>query len=198
LPDRLLNFRFWSNPDLLGKPIHYAEDEGEDYLPGDDDPVLRVDWEDIQAYCAWSRARLPTEAEWEYAARGSQARRFPWGDDPPNASYLNYGSRDSAQNDGWSYTAPVGSFREGASQIGCMDMAGNVGEMVQDRYAPLPEHGPLIDPVGPPSGELRVMRGGDWMESLDVLYMTTFRTGLELDEHLPNARYGFRIALDPR
>ncbi len=98
-------------------------------------PVVNVSWRDAAAYCKWAGLRLPTEAEWEKASRGTDGRKYPWGDSEPTGKECNYADAsidcawsDRDVNDGYEYTAPVGSFPQGASPYGCMDMAGNVWE----------------------------------------------------------------------
>jgi serine/threonine-protein kinase len=140
----------------------------------DDHPVVQVTWDDAVAYCAWAGGRLPTEAEWEYAARGPEARTFPWGDGF-DAARLNYCDRscfldwaDSEANDGFVLTAPTGSFPEGASWIGAVDMAGNVWEWTSDWYGEeYYELAPASNPTGPESGVQRVVRGGSWADTFD-------------------------------
>ncbi len=119
----------------------------------DAQPVL-VPWESARVYCEWARARLPTEAEWERAARGTDGRLWPWGDEF-DASRANL-ARDE---DGYLHTAPVGSFPAGESPYGALDMAGNAAEWVADWYdEAYYARSPAIDPAGPGSGERRVYR----------------------------------------
>jgi serine/threonine-protein kinase len=139
---------------------------------GDDHPVHTVSWSDAQAYCAWAGARLPTEAEWEYAARGTDGRRHPWGPEQADARRANLQGEDI-----YAYTSPVGSFPGGASPFGCLDMVGNVWEWVNDRFAAY-EATVAIDPTGPDAPndprtseapvvlDHRVNRGAAWNSPL--------------------------------
>ena len=132
-------------------------------------PVVWVTRDQAAGYCAWAGARLPTEAEWEYAARGPEGRVFPWGD-TFDGTRLNYcdvnclaGPNDPTVDDGYADTAPVASFPSGASWCGALDLAGNVREWVADWYGNYPG-GRQVNPTGPSSGESRIPRGGSWLD----------------------------------
>jgi len=128
-------------------------------------PATMVTHGDAASYCQWRGGRLPTEAEWEYAARGMKARRFPWGNvfDPyfANAGRFAIGVDPFEAKDGFLELAPVGSFVAGKTPEGLFDMAGNAEEWVGDWFAEYAQ-APSVDPTGPDSGDERVVRGGSY------------------------------------
>jgi formylglycine-generating enzyme required for sulfatase activity len=184
-------------------------------IPGHGEhPINCVTWEMADNYCKKHGRRLPTEAEWEFAARGSSQRKYPWGDEPPSAKYLNGCGKECKEwgeahdysrkttmfeeGDPFPATAPVGSFPAGASVHGVLDLAGNVWEWTADwfaSYAADPGN-PVKDPKGPPAGTQRVMRGGDFFGVDPTWARPAYRW--RDDPSTYNHAIGFRCAADPR
>jgi formylglycine-generating enzyme required for sulfatase activity/serine/threonine protein kinase len=177
-------------------------------------PINCVTWEMADVYCKSHKARLPTEAEWEFAARGSDGRPYPWGDAPPSARLLNACGTECAawaasanltalkpmydEDDHWATTAPVGSFPEGKSKFGVLDLAGNVWEWVSDWQGPYAAGDgvtPLVDPTGPATGTRKVIRGGAWNGSEPSWERPSFRYSKEPADR--NYAIGFRCASNP-
>lgn len=173
---------------------------GPDSSAMDDHPVVQVTWEDAAAYCEWAGGHLPTEAQWEMAARGTDLRLWPWGDtyDGNRGSFCDASCpvkrwNHDAYDDGYALTAPVGSFRGGASPYGALDMAGNVWEWVADWYDEnYYSDSPYENPTGPRFGTERTQRGGAWIDN-ESWVRTTVRhatpPGTRADD------LGFRCAL---
>ncbi len=164
-------------------------------------PVTHVTWEDARSYCGFLSGRLPTEAEWEYAARGPEGRRYPWGN-VYNAHVCNHGafSTDPTDvSDGHAGLAPVGSYPDGQTPLGLHDMAGNAAEWVAD-FFDLDEKGfsyagrTEIDPKGPATGSRHVIRGASYLEG--AAWMRGAARTTTLLSY--NAEIGFRCAYSLR
>jgi sulfatase modifying factor 1 len=161
-----------------------------DAVNGPRQPVVGVVWDEASSYCRWAGLRLPSEAEWEKAARGETGQTYPWGDSPPSRSLLQYLSSGSAA---------VGSFPEGKSPFGAEDMAGNVWEYVRDHYVEdfyrfSSERNPVaIVGDGEPD---HTIRGGSWASTPDEVRATRRWRVFLIETDLPESQVGFRCAKD--
>ncbi|MBI3722351.1 formylglycine-generating enzyme family protein [bacterium] len=186
------------------RPLDWGTAAYTERSAGDDRPVAGVDWHDARAYAAWAGKRLPTEVEWEKAARGTDARPFPWGTSQPRSRGASgVSSRDELgvfranwrdDADGFLYAAPVGSFPDGASPWGCQDMAGNVWEWTESAFDLYPGAPAFLEARYPRAtrSRERVFRGGSFDQSTMDL-QTTHR------HHAPpetrRIDFGFRCAV---
>jgi len=153
--------------DSVTRSLYFGNPEYADY------PVIYINYPQAIAYCEWAGRRIPTEAEWEKAARGEDPRKYPWGNTYPTGNLANFADRntsykwsDSSVDDGFADTAPVNSYPQGASSYGVLNMAGNVWEWVADWYSQeYYRESAAVNPTGPDFGYHRVLRGGSWGDS---------------------------------
>ncbi len=165
------------------KASPYAEDER---FNGPRQPVVGVTWKDAKKYCEWRGKRLPTEAEWEKAARGKRPVRYPWGNQAPDNIKANFNSELGK-------TAPVGSYPEGKSDYGVFDLSGNVSEWVNDwHYAEYYIFSPKKNPQGLEKGQYKVLRGGSWRSSAEDIRLTYRNATIP---RLQNKTVGFRCVI---
>ncbi|GAA3517282.1 formylglycine-generating enzyme family protein [Actinocatenispora rupis] len=184
---------------ITGAYWRAPEGPGSDITARQNHPVVHVSHNDALAYCAWAGVRLPTEAEWEYAARGGlDQARFPWGDEltPRGQHRCNVWQGDfptrNTEADGFLGTAPVKSFRPNG--FGLYNVAGNVWEWCADRFGGDHLSRPLTDPTGPPDGDSRVLKGGSYL--CHHSYCNRYRVGAR-SRNTPDSssgNTGFRVA----
>jgi formylglycine-generating enzyme required for sulfatase activity len=183
------NAQFQQFCELTGRPLHRHRNDGRPGYGKSNQPVMGTGWQEAVAYCEWVGKRLPTEAEWERAARGGlEGKRYPWGDESPDETKANF-------NRHVGHPTPVGSYPPNG--YGLHDMAGNVEEWCYDWYRPdYYQNSPKRNPQGPDSGfhGWRVVRGGDWHYVPEHLRVSTRRGDYPGPVRGGGYHFGFRCA----
>lgn len=190
------SYYIYKHPVTVAQYRRFAEESGRKMPESppwgwrDDHPMVMVVWEEAMAYAKWAGASLPTEAQWEKAARGTDARHYPWGNDWDNTklqcSVEQWGDANA--------TAPVGSHPAGASPYGAMDMAGNVTQWCLDNYSGnYYTLSPPKNPKGPSNSDRRSLRGGSWSATDNNSFRAARRTGS--NPRIPYMATGFRCVI---
>jgi formylglycine-generating enzyme required for sulfatase activity len=166
--------------DITGASWQHPRGPSNDLSGLDNYPVVQISWNDAKAYCEWVGRRLPTEAEWEKAARGTDSRIYPWGNQNVTGDLLNLADQNlnvqwakKDVDDGYQFAAPVGHYPDGASPYGVYDMMGNVQEWVADFYDEnYYATSPIRNPTGPMTGQGHILRGGGWNDGKSSVRVT--------------------------
>ena len=155
------DYRKFVQTNKVREPLYYKDPNFNNFKQ----PVVGISWKEAQSYCIWKGARLPTEAEWEKASRGKRSIDYPWGNESPDNTKLNF-------NQEIKKTTNIGFYEAGKSDYGVYDLAGNVSEWVYDWHSPeFYLFSPKKNPVGPKKGQYKVIRGGNWRNNSEDVKM---------------------------